>query len=208
VAGSIERSASGKYSAVAAAVAAAHEELQLDLAAATLAEEEGADGLRSLSSHLPAWLWPFSRDAVRGVTTDELMRQIAAANDVGKLQQLCKGLLCERNDWRYKATQVRGAGAAAAGAVVAAAWATCCCHPLLGKAVAVLWQALLRSIQSFVYLLQQVAVLGGLSRGHLFIPASSLHSALGRPGGKLLGSCCCAARRVPPPWHYMDCWFQ
>eukprot|EP00775_Hariotina_reticulata_P009941 gene9941-10096_t len=48
----------------------------------------------------------WNRDAVKGVTTDELMRQIAAADDVGKLQQLCKGLLCERNDWRYKATQL------------------------------------------------------------------------------------------------------
>lgn len=61
--------------------------------------------------HLPQWMWPFAKDdaAAKEVTTDELMRQIGASgNDAAKLQQLCRGLLCERNDWRFKATQVRG----------------------------------------------------------------------------------------------------
>jgi hypothetical protein len=54
-------------------------------------------------------MWPFAKEdaAVKEVTTDELMRQIGASgNDAAKLQQLCRGLLCERNDWRFKATQV------------------------------------------------------------------------------------------------------
>ncbi|WIA11073.1 hypothetical protein OEZ85_011224 [Tetradesmus obliquus] len=84
--------------------------------------------------HLPQWMWPFAKDdaAAKEVTTDELMRQIGASgNDAAKLQQLCRGLLCERNDWRFKATQwektaaamqeqARTAAAAAAAAAVGA----------------------------------------------------------------------------------------
>jgi hypothetical protein len=63
----------------------------------------------SQGAHLPQWMWPFAKEdaAAKEVTTDELMRQIGASgNDAAKLQQLCRGLLCERNDWRFKATQV------------------------------------------------------------------------------------------------------
>jgi hypothetical protein len=66
---------------------------------------------KGLHGHLPQWLWPFAKEDAGGreMTTDELMRQIGASgNDAAKLQQLCRGLLCERNDWRFKATQVRG----------------------------------------------------------------------------------------------------
>lgn len=77
------------------------------LAAAAAAEEDEPSSARSLS--LPAWMWPFGSNSVRVATTDQLMRQIeASAADAPKLQQMCKALLCERNDWRYKATQVNG----------------------------------------------------------------------------------------------------
>lgn len=67
----------------------------------------GPEGLRSLSGRMPIWLWPSSRLAVRDVTTDELMRRISSSRDVSALQHMARGLLCERNDWRFKATQVR-----------------------------------------------------------------------------------------------------
>jgi hypothetical protein len=66
----------------------------------------GPEGLRSLSGRMPTWLWPSSRLAVRDVTTDELMRRISSSRDMSALQHMARGLLCERNDWRYKATQV------------------------------------------------------------------------------------------------------
>lgn len=83
-----------------------------ELLAAVEAEgaADAAGKRSSLSAHmsLPSWFWPFSRDYVQGATTDEIMRQIAASgHDASKLQQLCRGLLVERNDWRLKATQVR-----------------------------------------------------------------------------------------------------
>eukprot|EP00879_Flechtneria_rotunda_P027984 GHRR01030054.1.p1 GENE.GHRR01030054.1~~GHRR01030054.1.p1 ORF type:complete len:449 (+),score=157.73 GHRR01030054.1:148-1494(+) len=88
--------------------------------AAEAEESEGPAGLRGLSSHLPAWMWPFSRDnTLRDATTEQLMQQIAAsAGDPAKLQQLARGLLCDRNDWRYKATQA----------------CTCTCKPQVWKA--------------------------------------------------------------------------
>jgi len=66
---------------------------------------KGLECMRSLSGHMPAWLWPSSRLAVRGLTTDELMRRISSSRDPAALQHMCRGLLCERNDWRFRATQ-------------------------------------------------------------------------------------------------------
>jgi hypothetical protein len=63
------------------------------------------EGLRALSGSMPAWLWPNSRLALRGVKTEDLMRRIGSSQDVGQLQSLSRGLLCERNDWRFRATQ-------------------------------------------------------------------------------------------------------
>jgi hypothetical protein len=82
----------------------------------SILSEESLHGIGAASKaplqggHLPQWMWPFVKEdaAAKEVTTDELMRQIGASgNDAAKLQQLCRGLLCERNDWRFKATQVR-----------------------------------------------------------------------------------------------------
>lgn len=78
-----------------------------DTAAALQGAPSGPEGLRSLSGRMPTWLWPSSRLAVRDVTTDELMRRISSSRDVSALQHMARGLLCERNDWRFKATQVR-----------------------------------------------------------------------------------------------------
>jgi len=66
---------------------------------------DGPEALRSLSGHMPAWLWPSSRMAVRDLTTDQIMRRIGCSRDVSALQHMCRGLLCERNDWRFRATQ-------------------------------------------------------------------------------------------------------
>lgn len=70
---------------------------------------DGPETLRSLSGRMPTWLWPSSRLAVRDLTTDEIMRRISGSKDVTALQHMCRGLLCERNDWRFRATQVRKA---------------------------------------------------------------------------------------------------
>lgn len=68
----------------------------------------GPEGMvRSLSSQLPSWLWPVGRNAVKDMTTDQIMQAIQAGNDVPKLQMLARGLLAERNDWRFRATQVQ-----------------------------------------------------------------------------------------------------
>lgn len=75
-------------------------------AAAEGQQRRGPEGLRSLSGHMPAWLWPSSRLAVRGLTTDDIMRRISSNRDPAALQHMCRGLLCERNDWRFRATQV------------------------------------------------------------------------------------------------------
>jgi len=75
-------------------------------AAAEGQHRRGPEGLRSLSGHMPAWLWPSSRLAVRGLTTDDIMRRISSNRDPAALQHMCRGLLCERNDWRFRATQV------------------------------------------------------------------------------------------------------
>jgi hypothetical protein len=69
----------------------------------------GAEGLRALSGRMPAWLWPSSRLAVRDMTTDDLLRCISGTKDLGRLQHVARGLLCERNDWRYRATQAERA---------------------------------------------------------------------------------------------------
>jgi hypothetical protein len=66
----------------------------------------GPEGLRSLSGRMPTWLWPSSRLAVRDLTTDQIMRRISGSRDAAALQHMCRGLLCERNDWRFRATQV------------------------------------------------------------------------------------------------------
>lgn len=71
---------------------------------------DGPEALRSLSGRMPTWLWPTSRMAVRDLTTDQIMRRIGCSRDVGALQHMCRGLLCERNDWRFRATQVRSIG--------------------------------------------------------------------------------------------------
>lgn len=70
-------------------------------------QKPGPEALRSLSGRMPAWLWPSSRMAINGLTTDEIMRRISTNRDVTALQGMCRGLLCERNDWRFRATQVR-----------------------------------------------------------------------------------------------------
>jgi hypothetical protein len=69
----------------------------------------GPEGLRSLSGRMPTWLWPSSRLAVRDLTTDDIMRRISNSRDPAQLQQMARGLLCERNEWRFRATQVRRA---------------------------------------------------------------------------------------------------
>jgi len=78
-------------------------------AAAEGQNRRGPEGLRSLSGHMPAWLWPSSRLAVRGLTTDDIMRRISSNRDPTALQHMCRGLLCERNDWRFRATQAEQA---------------------------------------------------------------------------------------------------
>lgn len=70
----------------------------------------GPEGLRSLSGRMPTWLWPSSRLAVRDLTTDEIMQRISNSRDAAQLQHMARGLLCERNEWRFRATQVRQAG--------------------------------------------------------------------------------------------------
>jgi hypothetical protein len=67
----------------------------------------GPEALRSLSGRMPTWLWPSSRLAVRDLTTDDIMRRISNSRDPAQLQQMARGLLCERNEWRFRATQVR-----------------------------------------------------------------------------------------------------
>lgn len=71
------------------------------------AAADGPEGLRSLSGRMPTWLWPSSRLAVRDLTTDQIMRRISSSREAASLQHMCRGLLCERNDWRFRATQVR-----------------------------------------------------------------------------------------------------
>jgi hypothetical protein len=85
---------------------------------------DGPEALRSLSGRMPTWLWPSSRMAVRDLTTDQIMRRIGCSRDVSALQHMCRGLLCERNDWRFRATQVRSIGQKSSRA---AAVALLCC---------------------------------------------------------------------------------
>ncbi|KAI8466383.1 MAG: hypothetical protein J3K34DRAFT_63585 [Monoraphidium minutum] len=58
---------------------------------------------RAASGSLPQWMWPQGRGAVRGVSTEELMRAIAGTSDAAELQRLARGLLAERNDFRATA---------------------------------------------------------------------------------------------------------
>jgi chromosome segregation ATPase len=42
---------------------------------------------------------------VKDMTTDQIMQAIQSGNDIGKLQMLARGLLAERNDWRFRSMQ-------------------------------------------------------------------------------------------------------
>ncbi|KIY91744.1 hypothetical protein MNEG_16219 [Monoraphidium neglectum] len=68
---------------------------------------------RAPSGALPSWLWPLGRDAVRGSSTEELTRAIAAAgDDAAALQRIARGLLAERNDHREESRRWEAAARA------------------------------------------------------------------------------------------------
>lgn len=72
--------------------------------AAELAEDPGSSSIaRTLSNAIPQWMWPVGRSAVKDMTTEQIMRQIATGADVATLQSIARGLLVERNDWRREA---------------------------------------------------------------------------------------------------------
>ncbi|GBF97965.1 hypothetical protein Rsub_10638 [Raphidocelis subcapitata] len=62
---------------------------------------------RASSGPLPSWMWPQGREAVRGASSDALSKVIADAVEVEPLQDIARGLLAERNDWRAAADAAR-----------------------------------------------------------------------------------------------------